>query len=134
MWVWSNSSQRATWDAERRVRQRSIGHTFVGRGSHDRRWLRPWPVGEEDIRNLQRGGSPAPRSGGRHHDEVLERAPDLAGSHGGDLGVERPWCRAFCARAAHGITRMSTFCRKEMGGEAVPPASVQRDALVRSRR
>src|SRR5712691_11433598 len=92
MWVWSHSSQRATWPPRAAVRQRSIAHiTFSWPRLRWPAWARrqagPWARKMSATSRAGRATRAASR--GRHHDELLERAPDPADSLGGDLGVER---------------------------------------------
>ena len=66
------------------------------------------PVGAEDIRDLQsRAGHPAAASGGRCHDEVLQRARDLADGARGDLGVERRRVEPLVAERTRAIMLIS---------------------------
>src|SRR5688500_7408403 len=93
MWVWSHSSQRATWPPSAAVRQRSIADiTFSWPRLRWPAWARrqagPWA---RKMSATSRAGRAtcAAASGGWHHDKLLERAPDLANGAGGDLRVER---------------------------------------------
>src|SRR5215468_5464616 len=93
MWMWSHFSQCATWPPSAAVRQRSIADiTFSWPRLRWPAWVRrqagPWARKMSATSRAGRAKSAA-ASGGRRHDEVLERAPDLADGPGGDLAIER---------------------------------------------
>src|SRR5215470_5178826 len=72
----------------------------------------------------------AAASGGRldRHNELLERAPDLADGPGGDLGVERGGVELLVPEQDLDHANVDLLL-EQMGGEAVPKR-VQGDALV----
>src|SRR5215831_4191109 len=93
MWMWSHFSQRATWPPSAAVRQRSIADiTFSWPRLRWPAWARrqagPWARKISATSTAGRANSAA-ASGGRRHDEMFERALDLADGARGDLGVER---------------------------------------------
>ena len=132
MWMWSHFSQRATWPPSAAVRQRSIADITFS-------WPRlTWPAlalrhagpSARKISATSRAGraTRAAASGGRRHDEVLERARDLADGPGGDLGVERRGVELLVPEQDLDHADVDLLL-EQMGGEAVPKR-VQRDALV----
>src|SRR5439155_22742190 len=93
MSVCEQFSQRATCPPRAAVRQLSIADiTFswprLTWPALALRHAGPWTRKMSATSRAGRATRPA-ASGGRHHDKLLERAPDLADGPGGDLGVER---------------------------------------------
>src|SRR5713226_2768023 len=131
MSMWSHFSQRATWPPSAAVRQRSIADITLS-------WPRlTWPAlalrhagpsARKISATSSAGRATRAASGGRRHDEVLERAPDLADSLGGDLGVERRGVELLVPEQ-HLDHADVDLLLQEMGGEAVPQR-VERDTLV----
>src|SRR6266403_6358987 len=132
MCVCAHFSQRTTCPPSAAVRQRSIADITLSwpRLTWPALALRhagPWPRKISATSRAGRATRPA-ASGGRRHDEVLERAPDLADSLGGDLGVERRGVELLVPEQ-HLDHADVDLLLQEMGVEAVPQR-VERAALV----